>query len=91
MGIPTAIPVARKQELRRLTAYCGLAEVRRVTRGEVAFLTCDPALLGTWCTEAWRTRLASVHQRRVSPELSETFAARSVYWAVEYRRPINVA
>ena len=69
----------------------GLAEVRRVTRGEVAFLTCDPALLGTWCTEAWRTRLASMHQRRVSPELSETFAARSVYWAVEYRRPINVA
>ena len=26
----------------------GLAEVRRVTRGAVAFLTCDPALLRTW-------------------------------------------
>ena len=26
----------------------GLAEVRRVTRGPVAFLTCDPALLTTW-------------------------------------------
>lgn len=42
----------------------GLAEVRRVTRGPVAFLTCDPALLRSWWLYEY------------SPEVIETEASR---------------
>ena len=45
----------------------GLAEVRRVTRGPVAFLTCDPDLLRTWWLHDYAPEVIATEAARYPP------------------------
>ena len=45
----------------------GLAELRRVTRGPVVILTCDPAALGGWWLEEYAPEVFAVEARRYPP------------------------
>jgi hypothetical protein len=45
----------------------GLAEVRRVTRGPVAFLTCDPALLRTYWLYEYSPEVIEIEASRYPP------------------------
>ncbi len=48
----------------------GLAEVRRVTRGPVVFLTCDPAALASWWLAEYSPEVIAVEARRY-PRIDE--------------------